>query len=228
MEDPNKNDPKTISDILQITQIAIDHYDDIFSDFDPSPYETRLLSEDFLHELSRRYSQKKKGDFIVNFTLPASERSEKTESLIRKRFKDYFKQELKNLEKIQKDKMFEGILRLLVGVILSILLIAIPELDITPILTIFSVLLWYALWSGFELIFDSSRKMRRKMIFAEKLMKAKYNFVAEEHILYTMQKLQDIQTVAKQELLSKSNSPLSPKSQTDTKVQPTQKTQGSS
>lgn len=208
MEDPNKSDPKTISDILQITQIAIDHYDDIFSDFDPSPYETRLLSEDFLHELSRRYSQKKKGDFIVNFTLPASERSEKTESLIRKRFKDYFKQELKNLEKIQKDKNFEGILRVLVGMFLSILLIIIPELDTTPILTIFSVLIWYAIWSGFERIFESSSKLRRKLIFAEKFMKAKYNFVAEEHILYTMQKLQDTQT--------------------DTKVQPTQKTQGSS
>ncbi|MFH1520362.1 MAG: hypothetical protein ABID61_01830 [Candidatus Micrarchaeota archaeon] len=228
MEEQTKSDLKTISDVMQITQIALDNYDDIFSDFDPSPYGTRLLSEDFLRELSRRYSQKKKGEFIVNFTIPANERSEKTESLIKKRFKDYFKQELKNLEKIQKDKRFDGMIRILVGILLSALLITVPELDTTPILTIFSVLLWYVLWSGFELIFDASREFKRKLVFTENFMKAKYNFVTEEQIITTIQKLQDIQAVTKKELPLKQTiqnakqEQLSKPDQPDAKI-PTQK-----
>src|SRR3989338_8032949 len=37
-----------LSSILNSIQIALDHYDDIFSDFDPSPFNQRMLSDDFL------------------------------------------------------------------------------------------------------------------------------------------------------------------------------------
>ncbi|VVC04748.1 Uncharacterised protein [Candidatus Bilamarchaeum dharawalense] len=191
MEEPKKSDLKTVSDAMQLTQIALDGYDDLFSDFDPSPYATRLLSEDFLKELHRRYAEKKKGEFIINFTLPRAVHSEKIDNIVRKRIKDYFKQELKNIERIRKEKVTHGALRVFIGLLLSISLFFIPQLEKEPLLILFSVLIWYALWSGFERLFESSRHLQRKMAFYEKFIKAEYNFVTEEDVMGIIQKLQD-------------------------------------
>jgi hypothetical protein len=65
VEDIKKIDPKSVSDIFQIAPIALDTYDDIFSDFDPSPFDHRVISEDFLSELRRRYNLTPKDNFVV-------------------------------------------------------------------------------------------------------------------------------------------------------------------
>lgn len=179
----NPVDARTVTDLLQTAQIALDSYDDIFSDFDPSPYEKRLLSDDFLNELRRRHAEKRKGEFVVNFTLPRSLRSEKTEALVRKRIKDYFKSRLREVAKDRKDKLREGLLRLFVGLIFSLMLVVFPQLDVVPLLTILSVLIWYVLWSGFEELFDVSRRLKRKEAFYEKFLRAEYNFMAQEEIV---------------------------------------------
>jgi hypothetical protein len=176
-------EPRTVSDVLQTAQIALDSYDDIFSDFDPSPYERRILSDDFLRELRRRHAEKRKGEFVVNFTLPGSLRSEKTEALVRKRIKDYFKARLRETGKEGKDKLRKGVLRLLVGVAISLSLIVFPQLDSAPLLTIFSVLIWYVLWSGFEEIFEVSSRLKRKQAFYDKFLRAEYNFMDQEAIV---------------------------------------------
>jgi hypothetical protein len=190
MEEQKRTEPagqkpaeRTVSDVLQTTQIALDTYDDIFSDFDPSPYETRILSDDFLNELRRRHAEKRKGEFVVNFTLPGSLRSEKTEALVRKRIKDYFKGRLREVAKDRKDKLREGVLRLFVGLVFSLMLVVFPQLDIVPLLTILSVLIWYVLWSGFEELFDVSRRLKRKQSFYEKFLRATYNFMDQEAIV---------------------------------------------
>jgi hypothetical protein len=191
MEEIKKGEIKTVSEAMQITQIAIDNYDDLFSDFDPSPYEKRIISEDFLQELHHRYSENKRGEFSINITVPRAVRSEKTESLVKKRFKEYFKKELKHLQKIKKEKTNGGLLRLFIGGGLVIFLVFIPALDIEPFLTIFSVLIWYTLWSGFEHIFESTKHIQHKMSFFEKFVRAEYNFVSEEDVLQIIQQLQE-------------------------------------
>ncbi|MFH1785786.1 MAG: hypothetical protein ABH842_05140 [Candidatus Micrarchaeota archaeon] len=182
---------KTVSDAMQTTQIALDDYEDLFSDFDPSPYGKRILSTDFLQELHRRYSEDKKGTFCVNFTLPKSIRSEKIESLVKKRFKEYFRKELKTLEKTKKEQTKNGLIRIFAGAILAIFLVIIPELDSEPFLTIFSVLIWYTLWSGFEKLFESSKLLTNEIIFTEKFLKADYKFVSEEEVVEVIQKIQE-------------------------------------
>jgi hypothetical protein len=176
-------DPRSVTDLLQTAQIALDTYDDIFSDFDPSPYEKRLLSDDFLNELRRRHAERRKGEFVVNFTLPKALRSEKTEALVRKRIKDYFKGRLRETGKERRDKLREGLLRLFIGLVFSLMLVVFPQLDIIPLLTILSVLIWYVLWSGFEELFDVSRRLKRKEAFYEKFLRAEYNFMDQEEIV---------------------------------------------
>jgi len=176
-------EPKTMTNALQIAQIALDTYDDIFSDFDPSPYETRLLSDDFLNELRRRYAERGRGEFVVNFTLPKSVRSEKTEALIKKRIKDYFRAKLKTVEKDRKESVKKGILRFAAGLAISLGILFVPGLETIPLITILSVLTWFLLWTGYDHLFETSHRLRRRKAFYEKFLKAEYKFVDQEEVV---------------------------------------------
>jgi hypothetical protein len=174
--------PKTIADVLQSTQIALDTYDDIFSDFDSSPFTTRVLSDDFLQELRKRYAETQKGDLMVNFTLPQSLRSEKTEALIRKRLKDYFKIQLAQANRNIRRVRFRGLMRVGAGILALMPLAFFPNSILPPISMLLSVLSWYFLWSGFDSLLELPTKMMGERSFFEKFVKAKYNFVPEEQI----------------------------------------------
>ncbi|MFH0737861.1 MAG: hypothetical protein V1827_04345 [Candidatus Micrarchaeota archaeon] len=180
---------KTATEVFQTAEIALDGYDDIFSDFDPSPYETRLLSEDFIIELRRRHAAKDKGSFVVKLTLPGSLRSDKTESLIKKRIRDHFRFRYRELEVSRKEKIRHGAFLLLLGIALSASLIFIPLLETVPFLTIFSVLIWYTMWSGFEKLLEPSRRLGKKISFAERFMKAEYAFISQEDLVSSLQKI---------------------------------------
>jgi hypothetical protein len=186
-----KSSLKTLSDVLQIVDIALDSYDDIFSDFDPSPYTTRTLSVDFLNELYRRYSQSPKGNFVVNLTVPSALRSEKTEHLIRKRIKDHFREREKTMDARMRDKVRSGLARVSIGVIISAVVLLVPTLDIQPVLVLLSVLIWYFLWSGFDLLFEVPVKLRMKKARADKYLNADYNFLSTEEVIQTLKKLQE-------------------------------------
>ncbi len=183
MEEPKDADVKTVSDALKSIQIALDNYDDIFSDFDPSPYPRRLLSNDFLKELYRRYALNRKEEFIVNFTLPKKERSPKTEEVIRKRLKDHFRGRLRKADKKAKELRRNGVVRIAVGFAVSTLMLFSPGAELLPLVTMVSVLAWYLLWSGYENFFEAAGKTSSRRLYYERFLKAKYNFADEESIL---------------------------------------------
>ncbi len=178
-----KTEPKKVSDVLQSVHIALDGYDDIFSDFDPSPYETRILSDDFLNELHKHYVETPKGVFTITFTLPHAFRSEKKENLIKKRIKDYFKGRLKDLDKSMKDRLNRGGVRAFIGVVISLGMLLTPVDWRTFIAALISPLVWYLMWTGFEAIFDVSRKMRKRKAFLDKFLKAEYVFRDQESVV---------------------------------------------
>lgn len=191
-----KDKPQTVSDVFQKVDMALDSYDDLFSDFDPSPYQRRLLSEDFLSELRRRYASTGESEIAVNFTLPRSVRNEKTEQLIKKRVKEHFKARLKIIKQKTREKADNGIIRIACGILLSIALFIFPELDVVPLLTLFSVLIWYSLWSGFENVLEASSSLWKKKAFAEKFMRAEYLFFSQEDVLQSMQKIKASEPMA--------------------------------
>lgn len=178
-----KIEPKTMTNALQIAQIALDTYDDLFSDFDPSPYETRILSDDLLKELRRRYAERGRGEFVVNFSLPKALRSEKTEALIKKRIKDYFRTKLKTVEKDRKESVKKGALRFAAGLAVSLGLLFVPALDAVPFITILSVLTWFLFWTGYDHLFEASHRLRKRKAFYEKFLKAEYKFVDQEEVV---------------------------------------------
>jgi hypothetical protein len=48
------------------------------------------------------------------------------------------------------------------------------------------VLIWYVLWSGFEELFDVSRRLKRKEAFYDKFLRAEYNFMDQEEVVRSM------------------------------------------
>lgn len=172
-----------VTDVLKTTQVALDNYDDIFSDFDYSDYSKRLLSDDFLKELRRRHEERKKGEYEVTFTIPKKQRNSKIESLVKKRIKNHFKDHLTKIGKTIKQNQLSGVVKVVVGFSISIFLFTFSLQDIVPIITLLSVLSWYFLWAGYTDIFESAQKLRGKRGFFEKFHKAKFSFVDEESLL---------------------------------------------
>lgn len=125
----------------------------------------------------------------MNFTMPKNLRSQKTETIIKKRLKDYFKSRLKKIDETLGDLHKKGVIRIALGLIASAGLFFIPA-DNIPALTLLSVLVWYLLWSGYEYLFDDAGSLRKKSAFYNRFVKAKFNFVDEEAIVEQIQKVQ--------------------------------------
>lgn len=177
------HEPTKVSDVFQATRIALDSYDDLFSDFDPSPYENRLLSADFVRELYRRHGITPKGDTIVNFTLPAKMRSAQTEDLIRKRLKAYFKDKQRKVDRRAHELRKKGMVRISVGVFFTFALVLFPWLDAQPFITLVSVLIWFFMWTGFDSMLNSIEGAKGRREFYDRFLRAKYNFTEEEVVI---------------------------------------------
>ncbi|OIO21985.1 hypothetical protein COV61_05355 [Candidatus Micrarchaeota archaeon CG11_big_fil_rev_8_21_14_0_20_47_5] len=165
--------------------IAIDNYDDIFSDFDPRPYSSRQISEDFLREIERRKLEGEKGEFEIRFYIKKERRKEATEEQITKRLQSYFRWKLKELKKEGGKAKSNGIR--LVGAGLAVMLVqayfvefkiyepASPLLDV-----LFVPFAWFAVWMGLEKLFWGMGEAEKEAEPASKLSRAKYIFISEE------------------------------------------------
>lgn len=166
--------------------ITLDTYDDIFSDFDPRPYQERELSEDFLKEIQRRYMEDRKGRFEVHFTIPSMERDVKEEALIKKRLREHFAFMVKvEEEKIKKTKM-RGYSYVIIGA--AVLLTNVFALfwlqEESWFYQILSILLvpagWYGMFTGIGKVIDEPFDAVERKLVHEKFEKANYVFMSEE------------------------------------------------
>lgn len=179
---------KKPSSYLNLVHIALDTYDDIFSDFDPSPYDRRALSDDFIKEMQKRYVETRKGEIEVRFSLPEVMRSPKTETLIKKRLKEYFHIQIKLLENEINAMKRTGLAYFFLGFV--ILLITIFSTDLLPdshAREIATILLtpigWFGMWEGVGMFVKSPYKQEQQKKFFTKFAKANYVFISEEDLL---------------------------------------------
>ena len=210
-EDKNKVEEKEVEKVLEeeklavlapimkSIQIALDGYDDIFSDFDSSPYSSRVLSDDFLKEIRKRYYENKKGDFELNFMLQAARRDQRIEATIKRRLKDFFKSEMDYFHDKKEKIKRGGVHRIGVGFILLSLEVVLSVLNVSDLyVKVLNVLLvpagWYAFYSGFEYIFEDPKELESQFLFNEKLYKAKYEFISEEELLKASEQMLEQKT----------------------------------
>jgi hypothetical protein len=162
--------------------IVIDTWDDVFSDFDPRPLNERILSEDFIVELKRRYRETRKGDFVVTICAPISLKSKKSETMVTQRLKRHFKyrflQRHKELNRIR----LRGIIFVVAGIcFLTFLTLAAyfkwyNDLMVEVLGIVVMPLGWFGVWEGFSKIVDTSPIAIQEQTLFNKLSKAQYRF----------------------------------------------------
>jgi hypothetical protein len=160
--------------------LILDSYDDIFSDFDPRPYELKALSDDFLLECKRAAEDKQK-EIELRLLIPKHKRNLNDEPKIRKRLRNHFQ---KHYQEKQEDKIKirkQGILWFSLGaglIVLSTLLYTQTYRGF--LFTLLFVLSepagWFTIWTGLEKIFIESRKKMPHLKFYKKMSKTKINF----------------------------------------------------
>ncbi len=181
------------SSLLSLIHIGLDSYDDIFSDFDPSPYQKRLLSEDFVVEARRRCSETRKGGLELRFSLPEKMRNQKTEALIKRRVKQYFRAKLKDFEdEIGKGRRV-GAVYFIAGFLVLLFVGLVPQIgglgDVARFLEILLVPVgWFGMFDGVELVVEAPRRYAKELDSNRRLAAADYTFFNEEDVVKSIAK----------------------------------------
>ena len=172
---------KTVKKLKHIS-IVIDTWDDIFSDFDPSPLNERTLSEDFLIELQKRYKTNKKGQFEITIlapkTLQKDDAGKKVVGRLKKHFRTLTKQ---RIDDINKSKLKGGYFIIFGIIFLAIITILnyfkmYSDILVETIGIIFIPIGWFGIWEGFGKIVDPSPILMSEEKFYKKMADATYQF----------------------------------------------------
>jgi hypothetical protein len=165
--------------------IAIDSYDDIFSDFDPREFSKREVSDDLLKELRRRHIEARSGKFEVRFILTADMRDPKLEATIKKRLREHFERRLKELEEELHSRRWRGKMYIAFGA-LFLLLQAYYTAFIADVLSseLLAIILvpagWFGMFTGIEKLLEDPDRFGEQKRLNEKLMHANYIFLSED------------------------------------------------
>jgi len=163
--------------------LIIDTYDDIFSDFDPRPYHTRALSDDFLYEARKATRDKKPEAILIKFLVPERIRSVANEILIRKRLKEHFRKHyLLLLEEHGRIKK-RAISLIFIG--MSMIVIASYMFTVGTnsfLLHLLRILLepggWFLGWTGLDQLFYTVEEHKKDLQFYEKMSRSKIMFIS--------------------------------------------------
>ncbi|MFH2137855.1 MAG: hypothetical protein ABII88_05050 [Candidatus Omnitrophota bacterium] len=167
---------------LKDVAIAIDTWNDVFSDFDPRPLSERTLSEDFIIELKQRYRETGKGDFIVTICAPQALDDKKSERIVAKRLKRHFLHRALIRKKDNLNMQVRGFVFVLCGIgFLTFLTLAayyklFSDLIINVLGIVVMPLGWFGIWEGFSKIVDIKPSLKQEEMFYQKLAKAQYRF----------------------------------------------------
>ena len=172
-------------DDINAISIAIDTYDDIFSDFDPRDILDRDLSEDFINELGHRHRQSPKGKYDVVLVAPKAIEDPAAEKKIISRLNRYFHQKYLRYKKTIDDLRVRGGIYVVFGMMLLAALTflayyqKLDKLTLELVGIIFMPLGWFGIWEGFSKMIDIPFKLNNDTQVYKRLSKASYKF---EHI----------------------------------------------
>jgi len=171
------------SDLLKKSEIALwlDHYDDIFSDFDPRPYSARAISDDFLKEARKAAREFRPGCFELRFLVPGNHRRYEHEAMIKKRLREHFRKHADMENKAVKDLVRRGVLLSLCGIALMVgaASAAFFHKDAfiwTLVVVIMEPAGWFTVWNGLDRVFFRPKDLEPEKAFYEKMSKAEIRF----------------------------------------------------
>lgn len=152
----------------------IDAYSDIFSDFDPRPYATRIVSDDFIAQVrraSREVSHQPNG---LRLLVPEKIRSVQDEVIIRQRLKSFFTETSNGLRETLLTTRRRGAFFALAGFLLSLGASYLKSLSaggfaITFTITLFEPAGWFLLWAGFDSLVLGLKEKGSEAVFFKRM-----------------------------------------------------------
>jgi hypothetical protein len=163
--------------------IALDTYDDLFSDFDIRGYSERALSKDFLDELrvQLRRSGIKSGLDIV-FLLPSERRDETDEALIIERIRAFYADRREHYRREDGKSKRRSLAFIAIGLALSVAAnFIVGRLGFFPLFNDFILIpSWFFVWSGFEALIKNRDEIGRKKKYYAALYESRTSFRAIE------------------------------------------------
>jgi len=168
----------------QDVKFTVDHYNDIFSDFDPRPFSEKGLSEDFLSEIERAVMSKYANKLNFTIIVPGKNRTLKEETVIKERLKRHFKKHFKIMNERRKKILRKGIAFVMIGIILMIIatFLFFKFEEKSFITSFFTILLepasWFLLWEGMDLVIFESKKVDPTLQFYERMSNITVNFAS--------------------------------------------------
>lgn len=170
--------------LLQLSEISIilDTYDDIFSDFDPRPYDVRSLSDDFLLEV-RKATRHKGSKVELKVMMPEALRKPEVEAIIKKRIKAHYRSTTDQIKKDILKMRQKGGLFVLVGVfILTIAVVLMSAVSEGFLQTFLLFLLepagWFTIWNGFDYLFIQPSSRYDERDFYHKMSNSDISFIS--------------------------------------------------
>ncbi|MFH1447800.1 MAG: hypothetical protein ABIG39_02965 [Candidatus Micrarchaeota archaeon] len=189
-----KRKPKNITESpikqrehLKISLI-LDDYNDIFSDFDPRPYNLKALSEDFLSEVKRRHIPEQKGRLEMRFIIPEKVRVRKIELMAKRRLRSYFQQESKSIQRLIHSRKRRGYAYILFG---AVLLISVTFLGVTYPDNFWAAMAellltppgWFGMWEGLGKVVERDENILKQLELSKRLSVSEYVFISESEAL---------------------------------------------
>jgi hypothetical protein len=162
--------------------LAIEGYDDLFSDFDPRPYHERELSEDFLTELRRFFYHKSPESLDIVLLIPASRRRARDEKLIKKRLHIYFQKKFRSTQDGLKNVMLWNALRVVLAmsimIVTGILAVHAGQIIWRNILKVMlEPASWWLFWTSIDNLMEARKKVRDELRYFQRLAECKIVFL---------------------------------------------------
>lgn len=165
--------------------LVIDVYNDIFSDFDPRPFNERALSDDFL--LAAKKAAKEEDKLVqLNFLIPQNKRDLNEEKLIKKRLSKHFEKNYSILEREKSKIVKTGAGFIAAGVILMLVAsLILSRREGGSFLLNFLIVLfepggWFLFWEGLYQVIFESKKVDPNLDFYKKMRNVRVQFLRRE------------------------------------------------
>ncbi len=161
-------------------QIAIDSYDDLFSDFDIRDYRERYISSDLLNELRMRTNKVagRNGIDLV-FIIDSKERSAEAEDVIAKRLRVFFDSRHER-NKSKKNSIIMTMAAFEIIGMAFLLMANVLEKYTFPYLKEFLLIpSWFFIWNGLERYLNNRKSIDRNIKYYSKLRRSRIVFRSE-------------------------------------------------
>lgn len=168
---------------MSTSSFWLDDYNDIYSDFDSRHYQSRRISDDFLHEmrLDMRY-QTEPADQLL-FLVPQQKRDSKTEEIIKANLHKFFRGQFTFYQDKCSRKLRTNILMAAIGILVmmvdaTIIFLGIKSLWTTVLSTVMEPASWFLLWTSVDYMLLDWNDLKREKQFYKILSNAEISFNA--------------------------------------------------